>query len=429
MPNRQLKHPEWSRNAAIYKVNTRQFSREGTFRAIEAQLPRLKQLGADILWIMPIHKIGAKNRKGSLGSPYAVQDYYSVNPEFGTLRDFKHLVSAAHRLGLRLILDWVANHTAWDNVLAAGRPEWYARNWKGEFTPTPWWDWDDIINLDYSKRGLRKYMTDAMKYWVKNIGVDGFRCDVAGFVPLDFWNHVRRELDRIKPVFMLAEWESRDLHVKAFDSTYAWTWYDAVHEIAAGKSTDLTALFEYYSWTEAAFPPDSMRTTFVSNHDKNAWEGTEFEQFGPSLKPAMVLSCVGEGIPLIYNGQEAGNKRRLKFFEKDPIEWNLGHPNGELYRKLIALKKRNTALWNGHWGATMIRVANSEPAKLFSFVRRNHRDKVFAVINFSKQSHTVTFQDTLHHGTYTDYFEGGRLTIDASSRIRIKPWSYHIFVK
>ena len=243
----KLTHPEWSKNAVIYQINTRQFTKEGTFKAAESHLPRLKELGADILWLMPIHEIGQKNRKGTLGSPYSVKDYYSVNPEFGTMDDLKHFVRAAHDMGMYVILDWVPNHTAWDNVLVSEHPEWYTRDWKGDFHPTPWWDWSDIIDLDYSKPELRKYMTDAMKYWVAEADIDGYRCDVAGFVPTDFWNTLRKELDAIKPVFMLAEWESRDLHVEAFDMTYAWSWYDTMKSIANGND-ECHHLFKYYSW-------------------------------------------------------------------------------------------------------------------------------------------------------------------------------------
>ena len=428
MPYVKLTHPEWSKNASIYQINTRQFTPEGTFRAAEKQLPRLKELGVDILWLMPVHKIGEKNRKGVLGSPYAVEDYYSVNPEFGTLDDLKHFVEAAHEQGMHVILDWVANHTSWDNVLVREHPEWYARDWKGDFRPTSWEDWSDIIDLDYSHEGLRKYMTDALKYWVKEANVDGYRCDVAGFVPVDFWNNARKELDAIKPVFMLAEWESRDLHAEAFDMTYAWSWYDAVHQITTGKKKDLGGLFSYYSSNESAYPRNIMRMTFVSNHDKNAWDGTEFEQFGKGLEAAMVLSVVGEGMPLVYNGQEAGNPKRLKFFDKDPITWK-AHPNGDLYKKLIALKKKNTALWNAHWGATMIAVPNSVPNKVLSFVRRNDTDKVFAVINFSDQPQAVTFKDSLYHGKYEDYFAHQQIELDASTKVNLKPWSYRVFVK
>ncbi len=215
-------------------------------------------------------------------------------------------------------------------------------------------------------------MTDALKYWVKTADIDGYRCDVAGFVPLDFWNNARKELDAIKPVFMLAEWESRDMHADAFDMTYAWTWYDVVRELTTGRKHDLGGLRNYYAWNESYYPHDIMRMTFVSNHDKNAWDGTEFEQFGPGLEAAIVLSCVGEGMPLIYNGQEAGNTKRLQFFEKDPIVWK-AHPNGDLYKKLIELKKKNTALWNAHWGARMMDVTNSAPDAVFSFVRQNEQ--------------------------------------------------------
>jgi glycosidase len=216
----QVQHPEWSKNAAIYQLNTRQFSAEGTFQAAQKELPRLKEMGIDIIWLMPINPIGEKNRKGTLGSPYSIKDYYGVNPEFGTLDDLKAFVKEAHQLGMYVILDWVANHTAWDNNLVTEHPEWYKRDYKGNFRPTPWWDWDDIIDLDYSKPELRKYMTEAMKYWVKEADIDGYRCDVAGFVPIDFWDNLRIELDAIKPVFMLAEWESRDMHANAFDMTY-----------------------------------------------------------------------------------------------------------------------------------------------------------------------------------------------------------------
>ncbi|HEU0295476.1 MAG TPA: alpha-amylase family glycosyl hydrolase [Anaerolineales bacterium] len=434
-PYVKLTHPEWSRNAVIYQINSRQFTEEGTFRAAEKHLPRLKELGVDILWLMPIHEIGVKNRKGTLGSPYSVKDYYSVNQEFGTLEDLKHFVQAAHEMGMYVILDWVANHTAWDCNLVDEHPDWYARDWKGDFRPTPWWNWDDIIELDYSQPAVRKYMTGALKYWVTELDIDGYRCDVAGFVPTDFWNNVRRELDAIKPVFMLAEWESYDLHAEAFDMTYSWSWFDALHNITAGK-WDLNSLFVYYSWNEKAFPKDSFRMLFVTNHDKNAWEGTEYEKFGDGLEATVVLSVISEGMPLIYNGQEAGNTRRLAFFEKDPIQWR-EHPYGELYKKLIALKKQNTALWNGKWGATMIRVLNNVPMKVFSFVRshrpgvppENEKDKVFAVFNFSDQPQSVSFEQSLHHGTYTDYFSKDPVEFTNSSGLELEPWEYRVFVK
>ena len=427
-PYVQLVHPEWVKNAVIYQMNLRQFTESGTLRGAEKELPRLKQLGIGIVWLMPIHKIGTLHRKGTLGSPYAVQDYYSVNPEFGTLDDLKQFVATAHALGLHVILDWVGNHTAWDNVLVKQHPEWYARNWKGDFMPTPWFDWDDIIDLDYANPALREYMTKAMLYWVKVADVDGYRCDAAGFVPLDFWEEARRQTDAIKPTFWLAEWQSRDMEARAFDMLYAWSWYDAVRAVASGKKNDLGEIFTYYSWNEKFYPRDGIAMTFVSNHDKNAWQGTEFEQFGPGLDPAIVLSVVGEGMPLIYNGQEAGYNHRLKFFEKDPIVWRPS-AEGELYKRLFALKTANSALWNAHWGARMIPVVNSAPNQVLSFVRRNDQDKVFAVINLSGQTQTVTFRDRLYAGHYTEYLSGKIADLDASTRLELKPWSSMIFVK
>ncbi len=426
-PAVRIQHPKWSKDAAIYQINTRQFTPEGTFRAAEAHLPRLKALGVKILWLMPIHPIGQVNRKGTLGSPYSVKDYYDVNPEFGTLDELKHFVAAAHELGLYVILDWVANHSAWDCNLVAEHPEWYARDWKGDFRPTPWWDWPDIIDFDFNQEGIRRYMTEAMAYWVRETGIDGFRCDVAGFVPTDFWNHVRKVLDGIKPVFLLAEWESRDLHAEAFDMTYAWHWYDTMHGIAMG---DLNAekLHVYYSWNEKAYPRDIMRMLFVSNHDKNAWDGTEYEMFGDCLPAAIVLSAVSEGMPLIYNGQEAGNTRRLAFFERDPIEWR-EHPMGDFYQRLLALKRENSALWNAAWGARMVNVPNNAPQQVFSFVRRNERDGVFAVFNFSDRPQTVTFDEGPHYGSYTDFFSGEAAEFAAGVWLELEPWAYRVYVR
>jgi len=425
-PTVRIQHPDWSKNATIYQINTRQFTPEGTFRAAEAHLPRLKELGAVILWLMPVHPIGELNRKGTLGSPYSVRDYYGVNPEFGTFDDLRHFVDAAHALGMYVILDWVANHSAWDCNLVAEHPEWYARDWKGDFRPTPWWDWPDVIDFDYDQPDMRRYMTEAMAWWVREADVDGFRCDVAGFVPTDFWETVRRELEAVKPVFMLAEWEARDLHAASFDMTYAWHWNDVVHKIATGQA-DVNALYVYYSWNEKAYPRDILRMLFVSNHDKNAWEGTEFEQFGEALEAAIVLSVISEGMPLIYNGQEAGNDRRLAFFEKDPITWR-PHPLGDLYRKLFALKRDNTALWNATWGARMVRVVNDNLTRVLSFVRRNERDRVFAVFNFSPQPQVISFAESLHHGSWTDFFSGQRMTFDSATRLELERWGYRLYV-
>ena len=426
-PYVQIKHPEWSRDAAIYELNTRQFTQEGTFAAAQKHLPRLKKLGIDIIWLMPVQEIGLKNRKGTLGSPYSIRDYLGVNPELGDLDSLRQFVKTAHGLGMYVILDWVANHTAWDNPLLEQHPEWYSRNWKGDFHSPAWTDWSDVVTLDYSQPGLRRYMTDAMKYWVSEVGMDGFRCDVAGFVPLDFWNKVRAELDAIKPVFMLAEWESRDLHARAFDMTYTWGFNNTLHNIAMGKA-DASSLGFYYYEKNNSFPRDAIRMSFVSNHDKNAWDGTQFELYGEALENAIVLSVVSEGMPLIYNGQEAGNTKRLAFFEKDTIEWR-DHPIGDLYRRLLALKKENPVLWNGAWGAEMIQVANSAPSSVFSFIRAKQNNKIFAVFNFSAKPQSVSFADTLYQGQYRDFSSGETATLDKELKLKMEPWSYRVFVQ
>jgi glycosidase len=427
VPYVQVEHPEWSRDAAIYQINTRQFTPEGTFTAAEKQLPRLKALGVRIIWLMPIQPIGEKNRKGSLGSPYSIRDYVAVNPEFGDLDSIRQFVAKAHQLGLYVILDWVANHTAWDNPLLEEHPEWYARDWRGEFHSPTWTDWSDVATLDYSQPGLRRYMTEAMKFWVTEVGMDGFRCDVAGFVPLDFWNQLRTELDAIRPVFMLAEWETRDLHARAFDATYAWSWHNTVHNIAMGKA-DVGALSGHYYEKSNSWPHDAIRMMFVSNHDKNAWDGTTFELFGAALENAIVLSVVAEGMPMIYNGQEAGNPKRLEFFEKDPIEWR-EHPIGALYRQLFELKKNHSVLWNGRWGSSMIPITNSAPSRVFSFVRANGEDKVFAVFNFSDKAQKVRFSESVYQGSYRIFPNNEPAVLDETFELLLEPFSNRVYVQ
>jgi len=426
-PYVKIKAPEWTKSATLYQVNLRQFTPEGTLAAAAKQLPRIKALGTDIVWLMPVHPIGEKNRKGSLGSPYSVRDYLAVNPEFGTLDDLKRFVARAHDLGMYVILDWVANHSSWDNPLVTSHPEWYERDWKGDFHPTSWWDWSDIIEFDYSQPGLRRYMTEAMKFWVREVGVDGFRCDVAHYVPLDFWNNARAELDAIKPVFMLAEASFPELHARAFDATYAWAWNDALHKIWQGKA-GVATLRHYYSERDNAYPREAMRLMMVSNHDKNAWEGTEFEMFGDAVPAAMVLSFVGDGIPMIYNGQEAGNPKRLAFFERDPIVWR-EHPNGELYRRLTALKKQNSALWNGAWGARMVPVANDQPDAVISFVRADASHKVFAAFNFTPRPVEVGFLHDLHAGSYTDWSTGKAVMLARDAVLELPAWGYAVYVR
>ncbi|MBT0587466.1 alpha-amylase family glycosyl hydrolase [Alteromonas oceanisediminis] len=425
-PFSQVSHPAWSKDATIYQINIRQFSAQGTFDEVHAHLPRLKQLGVDILWLMPIHPIGEVNRKGTLGSPYAVKDFLGINPEFGDAESLRQLIEAIHAIGMKVILDWVPNHSAWDNPLTQQHPDWYARDYKGDFRPSPWWDWSDIIEFDYSRSDLRSYMIDALCYWVTRFDIDGYRCDVAGYVPHDFWTQARQALDSIKPVFMLAEWETRDLHQHAFDMTYAWSWNEIMHGIAQG-TVSLNKLRQYYSWNERSWPKSAYRMTFVSNHDKNAWDGTQHEQFGDCLENAIVLSVIGEGMPLIHNGQEAGETKRLAFFERDPIEWQ-PHPIGDLYQQLLTIRKRYPVLHNGEHGATMLQVTQDQMDSVFSFVRGNTEMQIMVILNFSGQAKTVRLQADLSVGTWRTLLAS---TPDTSfdNPLAIAPFSFAIFIK
>ncbi len=428
-PYVQIQHPDWSKDAIIYQINTRQFTPEGTFNAARAELPRLKALGVDILWLMPVHPIGEVNRKGGLGSPYSVQDYYGVNPEFGTKQDMKTFIDEAHNLGFKVILDWVANHSAWDNPLVVAHPEWYDRDWKGDFHPTPWTDWADIIDFDYSQPGLRKYMTDALKYWVEEMDVDGFRCDVAGFVPLDFWETVRAELDQIKPVFMLAEWEQRDLHAHAFDATYGWKWKETAQRIASGDA-DAGAMTGYLNDHISTWPSDGYRLLYTENHDQNAWEGTTAELYGPAYRVFLTLSFVIEGLPMIHNGQEVANQDALEFFEKDPIVWGrLDHPDGAFIKALIEIRKQNQALHNGNAGGRIIPVVSTAGRQVVSFARRAGTNKVLALFNLSPDSVYPALIDGPVAGTYQDALTGETHTLALGDYVALGPWSSLVLVE
>lgn len=426
-PYVKVTHPEWSKNATIYEVNIRQYTKEGTFNAFSEHLPRLKKLGVDILWLMPIHPIGEEQRKGDKGSYYSVKDYRAVNPEFGTMADLKALVDKAHDMGMYVILDWVANHSAWDNPLTVSNPDWYTRDYNNSFQPTPWWDWSDIIDFDYDKPEVRQYMTESLKFWVEEANIDGYRADVAGFVPTDFWNNVREELDAIKPVFMLAEWNSTDLHEKAFDMSYGWGLHDIMHEVAIGKK-DASKIFHYFARVRNAWPDNAIKMNFVDNHDKNSWDKTMFDRFGDYLETSIVLTVAAQGMPLVYSGQEAGLDKVLSFFGKDEIQWR-EHVIGDLYASLFKLKHQNQALWNGNWGGTMIPVPNSAKKAVFSFTREKNDDKVFVILNFSDKPQQVTFKETVQLGQYTEWFSQQQKTITKDTVYEIEPYGYHILVK
>jgi cyclomaltodextrinase len=423
---RKVVHPEWTKDAIIYEVNIRQYTPEGTFEAFSKHLPRLKNLGVDIIWLMPIHPIGEFNRKGSFGSYYAVKDYYGVNPEFGSLEDLRNLINQVHEMGMYIIIDWVPNHTAWDNPMASDHPEWYYQDPIGNFVPPIGTDWDDVIGLDYSQEGLRDYMKDVLTYWVKEVGIDGYRSDVAGYVPIDFWREIRYELDQIKDVFMLAEWNERDCH-EAFDMTYAWELEEAMKEVAQGHK-DAGAMTAYIAKMRNSYPLDFIKMNHTTNHDKNSWEGTVFERFGKATEVMAVLSYTVEGMPLIYSGQEVGLSRALEFFEKDSISWG-DHPFNAMYDRLGKLKKDNPALWNGEWGGRLELVKNDSPAQVVSFVREKEGNRVLSVFNLSDKSVSFNIVDDWYDDEYRRFKSRDLFQLSSKNSIELGAWGYEVYTR
>ncbi|MFM7328804.1 MAG: alpha-amylase family glycosyl hydrolase [Bacteroidota bacterium] len=417
-------YPAKAAAATIYEVNIRQYSTEGTFNAFASDLPRLKELGVDILWLMPITPIGVKNRKEPLGSYYSVRDYRDVNPEFGTKEDFKNLVTKAHEMGFDVIMDWVPNHTAWDNAWITEHPEYYAKDSAGNIMHEA--DWTDIALLDHRNENLRRQMVSDMKYWVTEFDIDGFRCDHAGHeIPLYFWEEVRNELDQVKDLFWLAEWDGARMHL-AFDGTYAWELLHLTEDAAMGKKT----ADDVAGWIERdmkEYGRKPFRMTIVTNHDENSWQGTMFEKFGDGHKTFAAFIFTAYGIPMIYNGQEAGLAKRLKFFEKDAIDWSDTLQLQPFYRQLTALKENNPALWAGEYGGQTFRI-NEGPA-VYAFRRTKDANTVIGVMNFTGQPQPLMLTDKTAEGTYKDYFTGESFTLSASTPLELKPWQYLVFIK
>ena len=424
LPDSEVTHPEWSRNANIYEVNIRQYTPEGTLLAFVKHLPRLKEMGVDILWLMPVNPIGELNRKGTLGSYYSIKDYMAVNPEYGTLDDLKLLVARAHEMGMKVILDWVANHTSWDNPLTVDHPEWYKRDTAGNIISP--YDWTDVLQLDYAQPGLSDYMIGALKYWITEADVDGYRCDVAGMVPTEFWNRARRELDQVKPVFMLAEAEKPELLAKAFDMDYGWEFHHIMNKVAQG-SMMVSDLKKYFRKNDSICPGNTYRMYFTSNHDENSWQGTEFERMGNAAPIMAVLSATVHGMPLIYSGQETGLDKRLRFFEKDTILWDGNEEYAGFYKILLDLKHRNKALWNGNDGGLMEILPVSNDSLTLVFTRQKETDRVVVLFNFSKEKQEIKLRNFAYPGSYTDIFNGDEIVIRKRALFKLEPWDYRIF--
>ncbi len=425
------RHTSWAYDATIYELNTRQATPEGTFAAAEALLPELKESGVDIIWIMPIQPIGVLERKGTLGSYYAISNYCAFNPEFGTRADFESFLAKAHELGMKVILDWVANHTAPDSEWTKN-DGWHYRDSLGNLMVQ--YDWTDISKLNYNNQDMRAAMKQAMNWWMDSIGIDGFRCDVAGEVPTDFWNDAMAEIRAKHPnMFTLAEDEDKaqELTETAFDMYYGWTLHHLMNGVAQGKKT-VEDLWDYFAKVDTTIRQEAIRMNFTSNHDENSWNGTEFERMGDASNLFAAFTYVVPGMPMIYTGQMSGNHHRLEFFEKDTIDRVENAPQKALYKALNDLRANNRALWSNEKGAPMVRIENDN-SSVFSCVRQKSCPKhgentVIAIMNMSATPQNVTLKTNNLAGEY-QCLCGKTITIDTTYVVELQPWKHMILTK
>jgi len=415
-----MKHTEWTKNATIYEVNLRQYTPSGTFREFEQHLPAIQKMGVRILWFMPIQPIGEKNRKGSLGSYYSISNYTAVNQEFGTLEEFKNLVKKIHEMGMYVLLDWVANHTAWDHVWTKNQPDFFEKDAHGNFK-SPVAEWQDVIKLDYSNQAMQKQMIKDMVFWLQEADIDGFRCDMAHLVPTSFWNEARAEICRQKPVFMLAESENRDLLELAFDMIYNWNIHHISNRIARGENCvwDIDNSLQHELFD---FPRHAYQMFFTDNHDENSWHGSAIERYGAGLETFNVLMFTLPGMPLIYSGQEAGMDKKLAFFDKDLIRWQADKMR-LFYTRLVKLKTQNEALWNGLWGGSLERICTKHGMEIFAFVRRKNGHEVLVILNLSERKIKFTLQNDFQ-ADYHDIFTEKTVQISKNQQLNFNSWEY-----
>ncbi len=418
-PSENAVRPDWVDDAVVYEVFVRDFTPEGTFQAMIPRLGELQELGVTTLWLMPIHPVGEERRKGELGSPYAVQDYFGVNPRFGTEEDFRALVDSVHARGMHLIIDLVANHTAWDNAWVEEHPEWYTTGADGEIVHPEGTDWTDVADLNYDSDALRAEMTRAMVYWVEEFGIDGYRCDVAEEVPLDFWEAAIEEVRAVKPVMMLAEGEDPALHRHGFDLTYSWELYGTLKDVWEGAP--LGAFFDLIEEQDEAFPEEALRLRFITNHDETAWDAPPPVLFDglQGSKAAAVLMLTVPGVPLLYNGQEVGVSEDDGFFDKSPIDWTQNPELRTFYKNLLNLYDRSAALRDGELEALSV----EDGAALFERVADG--ESVLVAVNVRDEAATVSLPDARQGAVLTDVLNGGG-EMDAGEALELEPHGFRV---
>lgn len=426
--NNMLDAPDWAKNASIYEVNLRQYTDEGTIKAFMPHIPRLKDMGIDILWFMPMHPISKTKRKGGLGSPYAVSNYKEINPEFGSLEDFKKMKDEIHRAGMYLIIDWVPNHTGWDHEWITKNPDFYTKNDKGEiidpidYNTGESWGWTDVADLNYDNQDMRKAMINDMKFWIADVGIDGFRVDVAHGVPTDFWDKCVVELMKVKKCFLLAEAEVPHLrNVSGFHMDYGWDFHHLMNDIVKGihNANDIQ---KWYDENQEKYS-NGYHMHFTSNHDENSWSGTEFDRMGDAHKVLAILAGTFDGMPLVYSGQEEPLRKRLEFFEKDNIEFK-DYKYADFYRTLLSLKKNNKALWNGKFGGKPKRISTNDDENVYAFIREKDGDKVVVILNLSKAPINLTLNGEDYVGDYKNVFGSSTLSLSKDMKMNLKGWDY-----
>lgn len=418
----------WRHHTNVYEINLRQYTKAGTFNAFAGELPRLRKMGVETLWFMPVTPIAKEKMKGTMGSYYACSDYTTVNPEFGTLADFKELIRTAHQSGFKVILDWVANHTGWDHVWTKTHPEYYKRDGDGNFKAAS--GMDDIIELDFNNPDLVKAMIDAMSFWIKECDIDGFRCDLAFWVELDFWKKARPVLDQVKPLFWLGEFDALDNpdYLEVFDAAYAWTWMHKTEDFYK-KQRNISLLEDLLHQYKTVFRPGTTGLYFTSNHDENSWNGTEFEKYGDMAPALAVFSCTWDGIPLLYSGQELPNLKRLQFFDKDVIEWNDKYALETFYRKLLTLRTENPALASGNGKAETSILDFKLDEHIFGYVRKCGIHAVLVLLNLSPYPSRFIHKDSGITGKYTELFNGEEKDCSADQWFELAAWGYKVYVQ
>lgn len=420
----------WVLDANIYEVNLRQYTTEGTINAFRKHIPRLKDMGVEVLWFMPLTPISLKQRKGSLGSYYACSSYTAMNPEYGTDEDFFELVKESHALGLKVIIDWVANHTGCDHEWTSMYPDFYKKNSEGEFYDQH--GWDDVIDLDYTNPNLRHEMIESMRQWITKFNIDGFRCDMAMLTPVDFWHEARQALQETKNLFWLAELDPLDSpdYMSVFDAAYTWRWMNTAKQTKEEGAQQIHHLKYVLSQYLNELPQTACPAWFTSNHDENSWNGTEYEKYGEMAIPLAVFSATWKGVPLIYSGQELPNHKRLQFFDKDIIDWN-GNPSlHDFYKQVLNLRKAVPAFKSTSQPENCVFLGNSVDHHVLSFMRKDDESVVIIAINLSPYHlEHVELTSNNQMGSFTEYFSSAKKEVTGHLYTNLPAWSYQIWVK